>query len=136
LVEQRLLDQEVYAVQPPDAGDHGRVARRRLPVASLADLPIVTTPMGTSMRGLIDDALEHAGLAPNIAVETAHREALLPLVLAGAGTAFLPEPMARRATDAGAVVSRLEPAVVRTVGLVYRPGPVSPAAAAFLALQP
>lgn len=135
LVEVPLGRQEVLAVQPPTADRHGRVTRRRLPVRDLAGHPTVATPPGTSMRGLVDDALEEAGVRPAIGVETAHREALLPLVLAGAGTAFLPEPMAMRATEAGAVVSRLDPPVVRTVGLIHRRGALSPAAHAFVELS-
>ncbi|MEO9224217.1 MAG: LysR family transcriptional regulator [Acidimicrobiales bacterium] len=134
LVEVALSDQEVLAVQPPES-DHrrGRVATRRLPVRRLAGAAFVATPPGTSMRALIDEALDTAGVAADVAVETAHREALLPLVMAGAGTAFLPEPMARRAAEAGAVVSKLDPPIVRSVGLVHRSGPLSPAAAAFVA---
>jgi LysR family carnitine catabolism transcriptional activator len=135
LAEVPLLDQEVCAVQPPGTDDQrGRVTHGRLPVARLADRPMVATPAGTSMRRLVDDALARAGVEPSIAVETAHRETLLPLVLAGAGTAFLPEPLAIRATEAGAVVSRLDPPVVRSIGLVHRHGPLSPAAAAFVAI--
>src|SRR6266545_2879923 len=69
-----------------------------------------------------------------VAVEVGQREALLPLVLAGAGTSFLPRPLARQAARRGAVVLPLDPPIVRQIGLVHRSGPLAPAARAFLAL--
>jgi DNA-binding transcriptional LysR family regulator len=126
-----LLDQEVLVVCPPDTLLPGR-GRRRVGVELVGALPLVATPSGTSTRRLAEDALGAIGLAPTIAVETQHREAITPLVLAGAGIALLPEPLARRAADQGAVVAKLEPALRREVGLVHRAGaPLSPAAKAF-----
>jgi DNA-binding transcriptional LysR family regulator len=126
-----LLDQEVVAVCAPGT----RLDRdHRLPIRRLAEMPLIATPPGTSTRRLIDDALAAARVEPTVAVETSHREALLPLVLAGAGTTFLPEQLAHLAAQRGAVVARLRPAVHRTVGLVHRGGVLSPAAAAFVAL--
>src|SRR4051794_26915151 len=52
-----VLTQEIMAVCPPGT-DLGR--RRRVPVARLADLDLVTTPPGTSTRRLIDDAFHEA----------------------------------------------------------------------------
>src|SRR5690606_36780353 len=100
----------------------------------LADLPLVTTPVGTATRRLVDDAFESAGLSADVAVETGHREALLALVLAGAGTTFLPAGRTRMATTQGAVVASVDPPLTRTVGLIHRDGPLSPAATAFVAV--
>ena len=120
--------QEYLAVMPPDESGP---RRRRLSVERLATMPLLTTPRGTSTRRLVDQELRRAGVEPLVAVETDHREALVPLVLAGAGTALLPEPMARRAATQGAYVVRLDPPVQREVVLVRRRGPLSPAADAF-----
>jgi LysR family carnitine catabolism transcriptional activator len=106
----------------------------RLPVGALAGVALVITPPGTSTRELVQHALAEAGVTPLVAVEVGQREALLPLVLAGAGTSFLPRPLAREAARRGAVVLSLDPPVVRHIGLVHRPGPMSPAARAFLEL--
>lgn len=125
-----LLDQELLAVLPPGTPK----PRRRLDVADLATMPLLTTPVGTSTRQLVDDAVRAAGAEPSIAVETDHREAIVPLVLAGAGAALLPEPLAKRAAADGAVIARLDPPVRRRVVLLRRPGALSPAAAAFRAL--
>ena len=112
----------------------GSRRRRRLPVADLAGTPIVSAPEGTSTRRLIDEALAGAGIEPAVAVETSQREAIVPLVLSGAGTSFLPKAMAAAAAKGGAVVTPLEPALFRTIGIVTRPGRLSPAAAAFVDL--
>ncbi|HMG44866.1 MAG TPA: LysR substrate-binding domain-containing protein [Acidimicrobiales bacterium] len=106
----------------------------RLTIAELADMPLVTTPVGTSTRRQIDEAFTAAGLTPTVAVETDHREAIVAMVLAGAGVAILPEPVATASRAAGAVVRPISPTITRRVGLIRRPGPLSPAAQAFTAL--
>jgi DNA-binding transcriptional LysR family regulator len=67
-------------------------------------------------------------------VISAQREAILPLVVAGAGAALVPDAMARIAEKLGAVVARAKPPVVRDLVLVHRLGSMSPAAARFLEL--
>ena len=57
-----------------------------------------------------------------MAVVTAQRDAILPLVLAGAGAALVPEPIAAVAGALGATVARPEPVVERSIALVHRPG--------------
>jgi DNA-binding transcriptional LysR family regulator len=130
LVTEALLDQDILAVCPPGTPVPGG----ELPVVQLAGAPLVTTPPGTSTRRLVDAALATAGITATVAVEISHREAIVPLVLAGAGTSFLPEPLAAEAGRQGAVVARLNPPLARTIGLVQRDGPLSPAARAFAEL--
>jgi|SRR5581483_1697427 len=121
--------QQLLAVCPPGTSLGGR---RRMPVARLSEVALVTTPRGTSTRDLVDRALASEAIAPQIAVETQQREALLPLVLAGAGTCFLPRPLAEAAGRLGAVVAELNPPLRREIGLVQRRGPLSPAGQAFV----
>jgi DNA-binding transcriptional LysR family regulator len=125
----RLHRQELLAVCPP-----GTDVRDRFPVARFRDTPIVTSPPGTSTRELLEDALHARDVEPIVAVETSQREAIVPLVLAGAGVALLPAPLAHVAAAQGAVVAPLSPDVTRTIGLLHRPGPLSPAARAFVDL--
>jgi len=129
LVAVTLERQEIVAVCPP-----GTVlpAPGRLPVRRLDEMPLVMTPRGLSTRDLLDRALASAGVEPVIAVETSQREAIAPLVLGGAGTSFLPAGQAKALAAQGAVVARLVPTLTRTVGLVHRPAPLSPAARAFV----
>ena len=131
LVAVSLERQELVAVCPPRT----RLATSgRLPVARLRGMPLVTTPPGTSTRDLLDRALASAGVEPVIAVETSQREAIAPLVLGGAGTSFLPAALAEPLAKQGAVVARLVPTLTRTIGLVHRAAPLTPAARAFVEL--
>ena len=129
LVEHVLADQELVAVSPRDDALDGAI----LGLATLEGVPLVLTSTGTSMRNLVDHALRGLGITPLIAVETEQRDALVPLVLAGAGTAFVPRAIADVASSQGAVVRRTNPALRRKVVLVHRSGPLSPAGAQFLA---
>ncbi len=105
-----------------------------LAAGTLRDIPLVVSPPGTSTRMLLEQALEAVGVTPRIAVQTDAREAIVPLVLAGAGAALLPAPLAHEAGRRGAVVRAARPRIVRRIGLVHRDGRLSPAARAFVAL--
>ena len=61
-----------------------------------------------------------------LAVISAQRDAILPLVVAGAGAALVPEAMALIAEKLGAVVVRPSPPAVRDLVLVHRLGTVVP----------
>jgi DNA-binding transcriptional LysR family regulator len=66
-----------------------------------------------------------------VVVETDQRDAIVPLVIAGAGAAVLPTRQAEAAAAQGARVLPFRPALRRVLGLVHRAGPLSPLAAAF-----
>jgi LysR family carnitine catabolism transcriptional activator len=127
LLEHVLLVQALLAVSPPGGG-----STRPMRLARLAGVPLVLSPRGASLRDVVDSALLDAGVVPDVAVETVQRDALLPLVLAGAGTTFLPAALARAAERLGATVRTTQPALQRTIVLVHRPGALAPAAQAFL----
>jgi LysR family transcriptional regulator, carnitine catabolism transcriptional activator len=119
--------QELVAILPP-----GSARPRHLALAALAQRPLVTQRRGTSTRDAVDAAL--AGAEVTVAVETDQREAIVPLVLAGAGAAVVPRPMATIARRDGAVVVPLRPPLWRQLGLIHRDAPLSPAAQAFIEL--
>ena len=125
-----LFRQEIVVVQPPDSLPD----TSPMTPESLSRLPLIVTPMGTSTRRLLDRMLARDGLEPNVAVEINHREAIVPLVLAGAGSALLPERLAREAAARGAVVRSLRPTLSRRIGLLHRTARLSPAAQAMIAL--
>lgn len=125
-----LFRQDVFAVCPPSTD----VADGPIPAADFVSMPLIVTPPGTSTRRLVDRIAAHADLAPRIVVEIHHREAILPLVLAGAGVALLPSPLAREAALRGAVVRRLRPDLRRRIGMLHRRGTLSPAALAMIRL--
>jgi len=103
-------------------------------LADLAALRLVATPDGTEIRDVLAAALLEVGLALNVAVETAHRAMIVPLVLAGAGASLLPRSMAEEAAGKGAVLCATEPALSYRGRLVWRSGPRSPAADRFVAM--
>jgi LysR family transcriptional regulator, carnitine catabolism transcriptional activator len=122
--------QQFVAVFPPGSRAPGGPVRP----PDLAGVPLVVTPPGSSGRDLLAAALSRAGISPLIAVETSQREAILPLVLAGAGAAVMPEALADLAAAQGGVLARFEPPLLRELAIVHRAGSLTPAAAAFLAV--
>ena len=122
-----LGTQEFLVVLPP-----GTPATDPFPLRHLATLPLVATPPGSSTRGLLDEALKKAPTRATVVVEVAQREALLPLIVAGAGASLLPSPLAAVAATLGCTVVQPRPPVARTVALVHRDGPLTPAARAFI----
>jgi DNA-binding transcriptional LysR family regulator len=124
-----LGTQELKFVLPPGAD----LADEPLNATRLAALPLVVSPPGTSTRMLLEQALASAGLPPKIAVETAAREAIVPLVLAGAGAALLPAALAREAERRGALVRTPRRPITRPIGMIHRDVRLSPAARAFVA---
>jgi LysR family transcriptional regulator, carnitine catabolism transcriptional activator len=127
-----LGSQELRFVLPPDSAL--AATEGALEPQTLRDIPLVVSPPGTSTRILLERALEAVEVIPRIAVQTAAREAIVPLVLAGAGAALLPDPLAREAERRGALVRSAQPPIVRQIGLVQREGRLSPAGRAFTAL--
>ena len=64
-------------------------------------------------------------------METIHRVATVPLILAGLGAALLTRPLARQAVALGAVECRLDPPLYRQAFLITVPPVLSAAADIF-----
>ncbi len=126
-----LGEQHLHMVFPPGTG---RDAAAPVTPADLTDVPLVVTPRGTSARELIEDWLGAASVEAKVAVETSQREAIIPLVLAGAGAALLPAGSAELAATSGAVAAPVSPALVRALVAVHRNEVPTPAAREFLRL--
>src|SRR5207248_404888 len=84
LQEVPLHDQDLLLVSPPARAGGGALGP--ITLRALAGEPLVLTEPGSSLRVVVDRALESIGRSANCVVETAQREALVPLVLAGAGS--------------------------------------------------
>jgi DNA-binding transcriptional LysR family regulator len=114
-------DTTILAIQ-----EVGRSQRR-------AQLPFtaIVAPPGTRARQLVDEVRER-GVPLRIGVEAAHREAVLPLVLQGAGVAVVTAAWADLARGAGALVLDLEPPQYLHIWLLSRRAPLTPGARAFL----
>jgi LysR family carnitine catabolism transcriptional activator len=126
-----LGQQSLLLILPPGT-DH-----RDGDVLALADLegtPFVVAPPGTSTFRLLQEGFDAFRGAPSVAVVTSQRDAILPLVVAGAGAALVPEALAQTARGLGAVTARPDPPITRELALVHRAGALSPAAARFTAL--
>ncbi|HEV8297140.1 MAG TPA: LysR family transcriptional regulator [Acidimicrobiales bacterium] len=129
LVHVPIRDEELFAVFPPGTPPAPAIGLR-----ALAETPLVAGPLGTSTRDLVEQAFLAADLAPAVAVESGNREAIVPLVLAGAGAAVLHASAASRAAERGAVRMAIEPRLTRRIGLVHGDRPLSPAATRFVEL--
>ncbi len=95
----------------------------------LATLPWVVQSRASATRARISDVLAPVGA--RVAVECAHRPAVWELVRGGAGATVVPRPIAETMVDP-ASIRGTEPRMERDIGLILRPGPVSPAGQAFL----
>lgn len=113
-----LVDHRLVAVLPPDA----LPGARTVTLAELVPFGLISTPQGTALRELLDTELQTAGLSSEIAVETAHLASVVPLVLAGAGAALLPEGLAAAAEAKGASVVAMHKPRTAAVHLIWRAG--------------
>lgn len=127
LSSQHLADQELVAILPPGPNQPLEVT-----AADLVRHGLIGTPRGTALRALLEEQLEAAGEATEVMVETAHVASVVPLVLAGAGVAVLPEGMGAEAAAKGARVARLHPPARASVSLIWRTGALVGVAADFL----
>ena len=128
LVSHSLGRQSLLLILPPGT-DHPDGAL--LDLSSLEGTPFVVAPRGTSTFRLLEEGFAAVDRLPNVAVVTAQRDAILPLVIAGAGAALVPESVAHTAAGLGAVTARPQPPIERALALVHRSGPLSPAASRF-----
>ncbi|MFD4190890.1 LysR family transcriptional regulator [Amycolatopsis thermoflava] len=131
LCEAALPEQELLLVLPPSAEPPPGGAMGR---EQLAELDLVAPRRGTATRDMVEQALAELSVEPRVAVETDHRAMIIPLVLAGAGAALLPRSMAEQAALQGAIHVGVRPRLLRRGALLWRSGPLSPAAAAFVDL--
>jgi DNA-binding transcriptional LysR family regulator len=126
-----LGGQSLVLILPPGS-DH--VEGAEIDLATLGDTPFVVAPPGTSTFRLLEEGFAAVHGTPSVAVVTAQRDAIVPLVIAGAGAALVPESVARTASALGAIMARPSPPLERALALIHRAGPLSPAAARFIAL--
>jgi DNA-binding transcriptional LysR family regulator len=103
-----------------------------IPVAELTGLALIAGQRGTGMRRVADHIT--AVTDCRIAVEIEHREALLPLVVAGVGVAVVAESWRPLAAAVGLAVRELEVDETLSVSLVWSAPRLSPAASAFATL--
>ena len=130
LVSEVIGTEEHVVIFPPGT----KLKRRPLRHADLAGLPMIVPTGVYEYYGGLALQISSADDGPVVAVETESRQALIPLVLAGAGFTFLPRALAEGAARQNVVVAQLDPPLRRDIRLVTRPGPLSPAAKVFATL--
>lgn len=101
-----------------------------VPVAALAEYPLISLVRGTGVRAVVDRLCAEAGFRPRIAFEAAAPDALARLAARGLGVAVLPGP------DPGFGLPTLrigDPRARGRVALAWRTeGPTGPAARSLL----
>jgi len=130
LVSEVIGSEEHVVIFPPGT----KLKRRPLKHADLAGLPMIVPTGVYEYYGGLALQISSPNEGPIVAVETESRQALIPLVLAGAGFTFLPRALADGATRQNVVMAELDPPLRRDIRLVTRPGPLSPAAKVFATL--
>ena len=123
-----LAREKLWVVAPVTDGLH---ASQPIPLASVAEHPVVMPAPGHALRVLIDGAIAQAKVDLNIAVQTNSMELQKQLVLSGHGWTILPG--AGIATDAApslfSTAPLAEPEVYRSIAIgTPRVGPITPAA--------
>ncbi|MFC9788214.1 LysR family transcriptional regulator [Rhodococcus sp. NPDC127528] len=103
-----------------------------LPFERLPDLPVIAVPSGARARFVVETALRHASQRTRLGIVTAHRQAAIPLVAAGAGMAWTTRTQADNASEPGVVSRATDPPVLLTMAVLHRPGVLAPAARALL----
>lgn len=98
----------------------------------LADLPLVCGPASSTLRTDLESWFAAAGLEPTVAVETDLDDHLGRFVVAGAGSAFIPDHRADAAIRDGLRVLRPTPPLRHDFGLLWLAGGTSRAAAALV----
>ena len=107
--------------------------RRSLPVAALAERPLIALPAGTGIRRRLDDACAAAGVRVRIAFEASTPMELADLAEHGLGVAIVPRSVSR--SHGGVQAIALTPELRGRLVLAWRAtGPVSPAARALVEL--
>jgi DNA-binding transcriptional LysR family regulator len=106
---------------------HPLARQRHIAVADLARSPLVLTAPGTSVRSVVDAALNAAGCTPEIACEPTYMMTAVAMVRGGLGITILPAS-AREVLAEPELIARPidDPAFVRATALVKKRGRTLP----------
>lgn len=127
------LGAEAFKVVLPRA--HPLARRRAIPLAALADEPLVSLPSDSRTRRTIDAAASAAGITLRHAVTVTQFATTLSFVRAGVGLAIVPGSVAARLPPALVARPLTAPALRRELGVITLAGrTLSPAATGLLGL--
>lgn len=116
--------------------DHPLNGRRPLLLKDIVAYPLILTARGTSVRSLVERALEKEGLEISLSCEANYMSTAVGMVRAGLGVSVLPESAVDATSCEGIVVEPIRAAgLVRRIGFIRKAGrSLSPAAERFAAL--
>jgi LysR family transcriptional regulator, carnitine catabolism transcriptional activator len=115
---------------------HPLAGRRRLSLAEVVVFPLILTARGTSVRTLVERALEQEGLSISLACEANYMSTAVGMVRAGLGVSILPQSAVDTASCEGIGVEPINaPGLTRRIGLIRKASrSLSPAAERFVAV--
>lgn len=134
LVVEALFPEELQLVVHPE---HPLLERRGLGVRDLEGEPLLMPEMGCSYRVMFEARLAEAGVRPGSITEFASLEAIKQCVMAGLGTAILPEVAVTADVDRGrmAILNWTDPAFGFVTQVAWHKDKwMTPAMKAFLAV--
>jgi DNA-binding transcriptional LysR family regulator len=110
--------------------------RTSLPCKALGDMPLLLLNNEFGLTRSLRNMFRNSGIEPRIAAQSSQWDWLVGMALAGMGVALLPQPFIHRlASDQLQAVRLVEPEVSWQVNYATRPGYLSHAARAWLALS-
>ena len=129
LTEVPLGRHELLLAFPPGrAPGAGPVA-----LSQLAGVSLLGTPRNFTQRDLVEAALRSAGVRTRVAMELPQRDAIIELVAAGAGVAFVVDEASEAARARGLTLRPVDPPLHQQFGLIHRTVHLSEPARAFVA---
>ena len=131
VVTSPLFERRDVVIAPPG---HRLAGRKRLKIMDLVEEDWLMLETGSTSRGLVDRALQEAGLRPSIAMELGSIEVIKKFVSIGLGIAVVPEVAIEQERAQGELLClKVQGIPPRQVSLILRPGGyLSPAADVFL----
>lgn len=116
--------------------DHPLASRRPLLLQDVVAYPLILTARGTSVRRLVEQALEKEELEISLACEANYMSTAVGMVRAGLGVSVLPESAVDAASCEGISVEPIRTAgLTRKIGLIRKANrSLSPAAERFVEL--
>ncbi|TDP96680.1 LysR family transcriptional regulator [Labedaea rhizosphaerae] len=122
------------AIDAAVALDHPLAGAKSIPLLDLRDHPLITMRPGTGIRSHLESACAATGFTPHVAFEAGTPQLLAQLAVRGLGVAVLPTSIAHNHPGLHPLVIT-DPSLRGRVALAWRsPGPLNPAARAFLPL--
>jgi DNA-binding transcriptional LysR family regulator len=114
-----IADEPIVAVVP-----HGEPLshQERIGLGALEQHTLISMPVGSGIRAVLDEVCTAAGVRPRIGLEATNLEMLAQLAIRGLGVAIVPESSAREHAD-DLHMLRIDPAVLRgRLAMAWRAG--------------